>query len=134
MCGLLCGVRGNTWLAYTRRPERVIDLSGQWTTSKDYLTAGATVPLPGAFDAKLLSRSFDLPLDLARRQVYIRLKTSYGITGCLVNGRYVRRHHHALGDATFLNMTPWLKPGVSNRVGILAGGKGEVSELAFWVY
>jgi hypothetical protein len=132
--GQVCGVRGNTWLAFTKRPSRVLDLAGGWTTSTDYLAAGPVVTLPGPFNAKLLARGFDLTADVAGRQVYLRIKSSQGITGCLVNGRYVRRHHHALGDTTFLNMTPWLEPGASNRLEILAGGGGEVRDVAFWVY
>jgi hypothetical protein len=92
------------------------------------------VTLPGAFSAKLLSRTLTLPGDLAGRPVYLRLKASHGITGCLVNGRYVRRHHHALGDTTFLNIAPWLAPGASNRLDVIAGGKAEISEAALWVY
>ena len=90
--------------------------------------------LPGSFNAKLLSRLFEVPAGLAGKPVYLRLKTTHGITGCLVNGRYVRRHHHVLGDTTFLNITPWLTPGTSNRIEILAGGSGEIKELALWVY
>ena len=133
--GQVCGVRGNTWLAYTKRPERVLDLAGAWVPSPDYLTAAPAVKLPGACSAKLLSRQVALPVDLSGKQVYLRLKTSHGITGCLVNGRYVRRHHHALGDTTFLNVTPWLRPGVSNDIEIVAGGgNAEIKELALWVY
>jgi len=132
--GQVCGVRGNTWLAFTRSPKRVRDLSGEWVTSKDYLTPASDVKLPGAINAKLLSRQVDVPADLSGRQTYLRLKTSHGVTGCLVNGRYVRRHHHALGDTTFLNITPWLVPGASNRLEILAGGSSEIKEIALWVY
>ena len=132
--GQVCGVRGNTWLAFTRRPARTIGLAGEWDSSPDYLTAGAPVTLPGAFNAKLLSRTLTLPGDLAARPVYLRLKASHGIIGCLVNGRYVRRHHHALGDTTFLNITPWLVAGTANRLELIAGGKVEISEAALWVY
>jgi hypothetical protein len=132
--GQVCGVRGNTWLAFTRHPKRTLDLAGEWSVAKDYLSPASAVRLPGAFDGKLLSRNLDLPADLAGRQVYLRLKTSPGLTGCLVNGRYVRRHHHALGETTFLNITPWLKLGEPNRLEILAGGRGEVKEAALWVY
>ena len=133
--GQVCGIRGNTWLAFTRRPARVLDLAGEWTTSKDFLTTGPVVKLPGAFNAKLLSRSLDLPADLTGKQVYVRLRTSPGITGCLVNGRYVRRHHHVLGDVTFLNITPWLTPGASNRIEIIGGGgNAEIKDVALWVY
>jgi hypothetical protein len=130
--GQVCGVRGNTWLAFTKSPECFLDLAGEWTPSKDYLSSGSAVRLPGAVSAKLLSRLYDAPAGLAGKEVYLRLKTSHGITGCLVNGRYVRRHHHALGDTTFLNVTPWLTPGVSNRIEILAGGNCEIKELALW--
>ncbi len=132
--GQVCGIRGNTWLAFTKRPERALDLAGEWTPSKDYLTSEPAVKLPGTFNAKLLSRLFDVPADLAGKQVYLRLETTHGTTGCIVNGRYVRRHHHVLGETTFLNITPWLTPGSSNRIEILAGGRGEVKELALWVY
>ena len=132
--GQVCGVRGNTWLAFTKRPERVLDLAGEWTASKDYLTAGPAVKLPGSCDAKLLSRMVDVPADFGGKRVYLRLKTSHGLTGCLVNGCYVRRHHHALGDTTFLNIAPWLKPGSANRIEIVAGGNAEIKELALWVY
>jgi len=132
--GQVCGVRGNTWLAFTRRPARTIDLAGEWASSPDYLTAGSSVKLPGAFNAKLLSRTLTLPGDLAGKQVYLHLKTSQGLTGCLVNGRYVRRHHHALGDTTFLNITPWLTADAPNRLELIAGGKAEISEASLWVY
>ncbi len=132
--GQVCGVRGNTWLAFTRSPERVLDLAGEWGASKDYLTPEPAVTLPGAVTAKLLSRHADVPADLGGRQTYLRLKTSHGVTGCLINGRYVRRHHHALGGTTFLNVTPWLVPGASNRVEVLAGGNAEIKEIALWVY
>jgi len=113
----------------------VVELAGEWTPAKDYLTAGPVVKVPGTFSAKLLSRLFDAPAEFAGKQVYLRLKTSHGITGCLVNGRYVRRHHHALGDTTFLNITPWLTPGTTNCIGIVAGGgNSEIKELALWVY
>ena len=98
------------------------------------LTPGPAVKLPGAFNANLLSRQVDVPTDLSGKQAYLHLKTSHGITGCIVNGRYVRRHHHALGDTTFLNITPWLIPGTPNRLQILAGGNAEIKEMALWVY
>ena len=132
--GQVCGIRGNTWLSFTRRPGRVFDLAGDWTPSNDYLRSGTSVRLPGAFNANLLSRTLELPADLSGKQVYLRLETSHGITGCLVNGRYVRRHHHALGDTVFLNITPWLVTGTSNRLELLAGGRGEIKEMALWVY
>lgn len=133
--GDVCGIRGNTWLAFTREPKRKMPLDGAWVASPDYLTPGHDVSLPGGADAKLLTRSFDLPADFAGSQVYVKMTAGRGITGLLVNGRYVRRHHHALGDTTFLNLTPWLKPGTSNRLDLLTGvGRCDIREVSLCVY
>lgn len=132
--GQVCGVRGNTWLAFTRQPERKIDLAGEWFPSQDYLTFEAPVKLPGVFNAKLLSRTLDLPADLAGKQIYLRLKSRQTITGCLVNQRYVRRHHHGLGDTTFLNITPWITLDRANHLAFITGGKTEINEASLWVY
>lgn len=133
--GQVCGVRGNTWLAFVRRPAEILELAGPWIPSQDYLTNDPPVSLPGPFRAKLLSRSVELPARLAGKQVYLRMRTSPGLTGCLVNGRYLRRHHHCLGDVTFLNITPWLHAGHANQLEILGpGGDSEIHELALWVY
>ena len=135
--GEVCGVRGNTWLAFTRKPSEILELAGDWTPTRDYLTpAAAAVKLPGAVEKgiKMVTRSVDLPAALAGRRLYLRMKTGHGVTGCLVNGRYVRRHHHFLGDVTFLNLTPYLSVGRPNALSILTGDRNEVKELSLWVY
>jgi hypothetical protein len=133
--GQVCGVRGNTWLAFTRSPARVFDLAGAWSASKDYVgTAESPLALPGTFSAKRLSRDVVVPSDLAERPVYLRLTAEGGVTGCLINGRYVRRHHHALGNTTFLNLTPWIVCGATNRIEVLAGGSGRVDSVGLWGY
>ncbi len=135
--GQVCGVRGNTWLAFTKKPGEVLELAGDWMPTKDYVTSADTaVKLPGAVEkgTKMVTRNVDLPAALAGKQLYLRMKTGHGITGCLVNGRYVRRHHHFLGDVTFLNITPYLNVGKANTLSLLTGDKNEIKELALWVY
>lgn len=135
--GEVGGVRGNTWLAFTRKPSEVLDLAGDWTPTQDYLTpAAAAITLPGPVDkgTKMVTRSIDLPAALASRRLYLRLKTGHGVSGCLVNGRYVRRHHHCLGDVTFLNITPYLSVGTPNTLSILTGDRNDLKEVAIWAY
>ncbi len=131
--GQVCGVRGNTWLSFTRQAAHVIPLDGAWRAHAGLLSEGAEVTLPGSYRGKRMSRSVEVP-ELDRYAVYLRVKAP-GVTGCLVNGRYVRRHHHALGDVTFLNITPWLVSGGGNRIELLSStGRGDVSEMALWCY
>jgi len=133
--GQVCGVRGNTWLAYTRHPKRTLDLAGEWTVAKDFLSVGSAVRLPGGYSGKLLSRSVDVPSAWTGCPIYLRVQANHGLTGCLINGRYVRRHHHGLGDTTFLNIAPWLKTGARNTVELLgAGDRAEIARVELWMY
>lgn len=133
--GQVCGVRGNTWLAYTKRPARVLDLAGEWSVAQDWLGKSATAVLPGAYGGKLLGRDVCVPQDWRGRQVYLHVEANHNVTGCLVNGRYVRRHHHALGETTFLNITPWVTAGATNRIEVVGGGAGsKVQSVALWQY
>lgn len=133
--GQVCGVRGNTWLAYTKKPAHVLDLAGEWSVSKDWLGTPVSAVLPGAYDGKLLGREVDVPCAWDGKQIYLRVEADRNVTGCLVNGRYVRRHHHALGETTFLNITPWVTVGVTNRIAIIGGGDGaRLNRVALWQY
>ena len=42
------------------------------------------------------------------------------LVGVIVNGRYIRRHHHRFGDRTWLDITPFLRFGEANEL-ILIG-------------
>jgi hypothetical protein len=134
--GQVCGVRGNTWLAYRPNPEERIDLAGEWTPSKDLLSEEAVIKLPGSVDGfQYVQRKVTVPEAWKESDVYIYLKTGHGITGAIVNGRYIRRHHHMLGPITYLNITPLLRFGEENTLLIpTPGGKIEITEVELWRY
>jgi len=131
-------VRGNTWLAFTPAPRERLDLAGQWTPSRDLLRWGKPVAVPGRVDALMsVRRQVRLPRNWRDGQVYLYMKGGYAITGAIVNGRYIRRHHHALGEVTFLNITPLLVFDAENEVEIvLPGGPGrrEIRDVHFRLY
>ena len=121
--GQVYGVRGNTWLAFTPSPRERLDLAGRWTPSRDFLRWGDPVDLPGALGGvKTVRRRFVLPEAWPNGQVYLHMTAGYAVTGAIVNGRYIRRHHHALGDTTFLNITPLLRHRAENEIMIMLGG------------
>jgi len=39
-----------------------------------------------------------------------------GSGGVIVNGHYLRRHHHRFGDVTDIDITPWLRFGKENEI------------------
>lgn len=115
--GEVAGVYGNTWLAYLPNPPAKLDLAGEWTPSPEGLTWGEPIPLPGPLGtATMIKRRIrvDQP---ANRTVMLFTQTDDHCSniGALVNGQWVRRHHHVLGHRTYLNVTPWIKFGQENE-------------------
>ena len=121
--GQVCGVRGNIWLSFTPEPEARLNLAGDWTPSSDLLRWEEPIPVPGpTAGAKALRRHVLLPKDWHDGQVYLHLKAGSRVTGVLVNGHYIRRHHHALGDVTRLNISNLLMSDADNELEIVLGG------------
>jgi hypothetical protein len=134
--GDVVGSRGNAWLAYTPRPVAELDLAGPWTPVGDKLRDAPPVRLPGALiDVRSARRSFRLPPGWHDKQVYLHMQGGPRLTGALINGRYVRRHHHALGETTLLNITPWLHFGGDNDIELLLPeGRCHTEQVALWAY
>lgn len=109
------GFRGPAYLFYRPNRATLLDLSGTWQA---YATpddpAPREVALPGKVSkCAMLRRTFSLPSPPAGRRV--RLTFASGSHdwsgGVIVNGRYMRRHHHGFGSRTDMDVTPWLKAG-----------------------
>jgi hypothetical protein len=133
--GQAVGVRGNTWLAYTPHPQARLDLAGAWLPTRDLLSDDAPLTLPGPIrDLKALRRQILIPDVWRGKQVYLYARVGWGTTGAIVNGAYVRRHHHQLGEVTLLNITPWINVGATNELELLVGGRTTVHEVALWAY
>lgn len=118
--GRLVGALGSAWLWFWPEPKTRIDLAGAWIPSRDALNYSATaVTLPGAFDAMSLRRSADVPADLAGNRAVVRVDSTGGLTGVIVNGKWVRRFHHRIGNRFDLDVTPWVKFGETNEIEIV---------------
>jgi len=133
--GALGGVRGDAWLSYFPEPDKKIDLAGTWQTTEDGLRYGEQVTLPGRWnDWRAARRTIQIPKSESGKSVFIHYEGINSLIGVLVNGTYVRRHHHGVGAITRLNITPYLRFGQSNEIEIVGGGKGELTSAALWLY
>ena len=113
-----------------RRPHAKFaqDLAGEW----EALAAAddpspKKVTLPGRFEqAVALRRRAVVPAEWKGQEVRIDF-TSEGdrLLGVIVNGRFVRRHHHRFGTRTDLNVTPLVRFGEENEI-ILVGSDPSV--------
>ncbi len=120
--GDVCGIRGHTWLSFTPSPRERLELAGEWESAKDLLFYGEPVAIPGKVgELRGVRRRFQLPDAWRGGAVYLHMVAGYAVTGAIVNGHYIRRHHHALGEVTFLNIGTLLEDG-ENEIEIPLGG------------
>jgi len=135
--GRIPGVYGETWLTYMPNPKKVQDLAGEWTPSPDALHFGLPVTFPGAVEAQTVRRKIHVDAAHAGQAVFLHVISKPGWTGVLVNGHYVRRSRHAVGDVLHLNITPWIRFGEVNEIELAqpAGAyKRQVRKVGLWFY
>ena len=135
--GSLVGSRGTAWLAWKPAASRSLDLGGDWVASRDMLRYGPAIQLPGDYHAQSLKRTVVVPASFAGSNIVFSTTAPNPMMGVLVNGRWVRRHEHMIGDRWSLNVTPWIKPGIENTLEMVAPsgpGWGRVSAIALEAY
>lgn len=123
----LRGFGGPLYLYKRPHAKFTQDLAGTWEALATPDDANPKkVTLPGRFEkAVALKRSAVVPAAWKGLQVRIDY-TSEGdrLLGVIVNGRFVRRHHHHFGTRTDINITPLVKFGEENEI-ILVGGNND---------
>jgi hypothetical protein len=134
---VLPGLQGSSFLSYIPNPRKTLDLAGMWQPSQDALTYQKPVKLPGPWHAFMAKRTVRIDENQRQNDVYLHMETSSQIIGVLVNGHWLRRHHHRIGGITHLNITPWIEFGAENEVEIVSWGgasRGTVDNLALYFY
>ncbi|HEY3397884.1 MAG TPA: hypothetical protein VGM19_09540 [Armatimonadota bacterium] len=132
--GEVAGCWGNTWLAYLPTPPAKLDLAGPWTPSAGGLTWQDPITVPGPLGKATMIKRRIMVNQPAGQTVMLFTETDDRCSsiGALVNGHWVRRHHHILGKRTYLNITPWIKFGQENEFLIPCNngeGKGAFTTL-----
>lgn len=131
--GRLVGSRGSAWLWLWREPEKRIDLAGEWTPSPDAMRYESPIRLPGEYDAMTLRRNVEVPAAFAGHRAVVRVNATGRLVGVLVNGKWVRRFHHFIGERFDIDVTPWIQFGETNEIEIAsmdAPAKGEVRSVS----
>jgi hypothetical protein len=133
----LVGVKGNAFLSYLPAPRESIDLSGTWTPSADLIHAGPPLQLPGTLTGTIAARNVRVGPQYKGLNAIVHVEADNALNSVIVNGVFVRRHHHGFGGETNLNVTPWLHYGQDNKIEIVRwGGPGTVRvekvELRFY--
>ena len=118
----IIGFRGNIWLAYLPKPVATIALGGAWTASADGMKWDKELTLPGKIEkTAMVKRKIKIDESAANQTVMFWMDAP-GMAEVIVNGHYVRRHHHRIGTRSSLNITPWIKFGEENEFIIPCGG------------
>jgi hypothetical protein len=130
--GQIAGNRGAVWIGYNPNPLDRIDLSGEWVSSQDMMSTGETVSLPGSYSAMSLKRDIKIPAAFQGKRVLFDMKRTGSLLGLMINGNWLRRFHHSIGDEIELDITPWVRFGESNHIEVIApkgASQGEVKSV-----
>ena len=130
------GFGGPCYLYYRPYPEQEMDLSGTWEKLATFIDPKPEkVTLPGKYEkACAFRRSVVVPAEWKGKRVrFDYTSLGDGLTGVIVNGRLIRRHHHRFGDRTDVDITPAVKFGAENEF-VLVGTssqvpKGEITQV-----
>jgi hypothetical protein len=131
------GSRGTAWLWIWPDPDSSIDLAGPWAPSMDVMTYTAPVPLPGPYHAYSLYRTAVVPEAQRGKNVVLDVELDGPIGGILINGHWISRFHHMIGNRFHLNITPYVEFGKSNDfelVSLNGPSRGTISKVALNFY
>ena len=112
----LIGMRGETWLHYLPKPDATIDLAGEWEFSNDVINFDRKLKLPGHWSGLMARRTVDIPANLKDKQTFIRIDNNSRVVGAIVNGHWLRSHHHAIGHEFDINITKLVHYGQTNQI------------------
>lgn len=119
--GTLDGCRGSSWLSFLPAPRASLDLAGEWSASDDVLRYDAKIQLPGAWKTYSARRVVTLPAEWRGTEIAVRVEfTGAGPIGVLINGKWLRRHHHLFGNRMDLVITPWVRFAEANELEIVS--------------
>jgi len=130
----LMGIEANVWLQWLPPSVASQDLAGDWNGSKDFLTYDLPLKLPG--DWKVTTARRNVVIDAAQkgRTVMIRAEGRAAPLGVIINGRWLRRHHHFIGDRLEINITPWVRFGESNEIELVGRSGSSLTAVALRFY
>ncbi len=131
----LIGMRGEAWLAYLPKPIAEMDLAGDWEFSTDAVNFDRTSKLPGRWDGQLARRQIDIPETYKDKQTFLRIGTTGRVVGVIVNGKWRRAHHHAIGHEFDINITRLIQFGQPNAIKLVhyhGPGKADVQEIKLY--
>lgn len=131
----IIGMRGETWLHYLPKPAATIDLAGDWEFSTDVIHFDKTRKLPGHWSAYIGRRKVDIPANLKDKQTFIRIDTDGRVVGAIVNGHWLRSHHHAIGHEFDINISNLVRFGQTNDIKLVyynGMGRCEVNKVELY--
>ncbi|MFG0249948.1 MAG: hypothetical protein ACF8OB_13750, partial [Phycisphaeraceae bacterium JB051] len=112
----LIGMRGEAWLAYLPKPIAEMDLAGDWEFSSDAVIFDQTRKLPGRWGGYLARRQIEVPQTYKYKQTFLRIGTTGRGVGVIVNGKWRRAHHHAIGHEFDINISKLIHYGQPNDI------------------
>jgi hypothetical protein len=119
------GTPASIWINYRPDAPEQQNLAGPWAPAADGLTYTNPVTIPGIYQGVTLRKMVTIDASHARETAVIRISArDNSIYGVIVNGIWISRFHHHIGNDFDIAITPFLKMGRDNEI-ILFGDNGQ---------
>jgi hypothetical protein len=116
------GTPASVWLEYIPKANQEQNLAGSWSPAADGLTYTDPVSIPGTYKGVALRQNVKISAAHEKQNVVVRVSAdNSSIYGVIINGTWITRFHHHLGNAFDIAITPYVKFGADNEI-ILFGG------------
>jgi hypothetical protein len=121
------GTPASVWLNYRPDAHQHQDLAGEWAPALDGLSYTQPVMIPGPYKGLTLRRTVTVDDNRAGQTAVLRISaTNNSIYGVIVNGTWISRFHHHVGNDFDIAITPYLKFGRDNQIALFGGNGSHV--------
>jgi len=114
------GTPASVWLNYRPNAPEHQDLAGDWQPALDGLTYAQPVTIPGNYKGPTLRKVVAIADSHKAQTVMLRVSAT-DTHGVIVNGTWISRFHHHIGNNYDIAITPYVKFGEDNQI-VLFGG------------
>ena len=129
------GTPASVWINYRPDAKKHQDLAGEWEPAADGLSYGAPVTVPGKYKGIALRRMVKIDPGHEKDTAVLRIGADDPeIYGVIVNGTWISRFHHHIGNNFDLAITPYLKFDGENQIVLFGGATHSLTQVSLEFY
>ncbi len=115
------GFHGEVDIQMRPAPAEELEIAGEWQLQAGTASGLSTIELPGAMTGLYAWREFTIPVEWQEDRIFARLELAdvRPLNAFAVNGKMIFHPVNWFEPVTYMDVTPWVKPGAANRLTLI---------------